>query len=151
MEEVDYQDEHAGAFAHSLCLLLRYLYPGVQVRYLLLTSEHTHRKGEPTKNLVHAYVAFAQFLFDSDGISELQDARDRLEFWDEMEQEAIASTHRRRGETFTTDIQLEQEIPAEWIKPMNKEQLKRDVVNFLASEDIRPLLPERKTNSQPRN
>ena len=71
--------------------------------------------------------------------------------WDEMEQEAIASTHRRRGETFTTDIQLEQEIPAEWIKPMNKEQLKRDVVNFLASEDIRPLLPERKTNSQPRN
>ena len=138
----DYQHGYCHYFAYNIIGKIRKLYPHKKVNYyMLLAQEIDNTDGTIVQDyLVHVYIKIDNMLLDSNGITTMDDAWEKLEEWEQRQQHLIP-------ESYETKIFDEEsnEIPEYFFNNnfCNASYVKKDVERFLSNPIVKRILRDK--------
>ena len=139
----NYQHGYCHYFAYNIIDKIRKMYPNKQVNYYLLLANEvdTEYNNEVVQDyLIHAYIQIDDMLLDSNGITTMDEAWERLEEWERVQRGMTPEEYEINIWDEETD-----EIP-EWFfnnSFCNTERVKKDMEEFLNNPIVKRILRDK--------
>lgn len=138
----NYQHGFCHYFAYNIIDKIRNKFPNKKVNYYLLLAQEMDEEDGTIVNdyLVHAYIKIDNFLLDSNGISNMNDAWRRLEEWKQRQINLVPDTY--KIEIFDEESV---EIPEYFFNNefCNTKKVKEDLKDFLNNPIVKRILRDK--------
>jgi hypothetical protein len=137
----DYQHGFCHYFAYNIIDKIRKRFPNKKVNYFLLLAEEIDDEGDSVDDyLIHVYIKIDDILLDSNGVTTMDKAMDRLDGWEDRQRKLIPDNY--EIETWGGE---EEEIPDYFFnnKFCNTSKVRKDMEEFLNNPIVNRILRDK--------
>lgn len=135
----DYQYGFCHYFAYNIIGKIKKRFPSKKVNYYLLLANETDKDtGEvEQEHLLHVYIKIDNMLLDSNGLTTVNDAIQRLDEWEQRQSHLVPEMY--RTETWTDESNT---IPDYFFNNRfcNPGRVKKDIETFLSNPIVQRIL-----------
>ena len=136
----DYQYGYCHYFAYDIIGKIKERFPNRKVNYFLLLANEVNDSEIEQEYLLHVYIKIDDMLLDSNGITTISKAEERMDDWYERQLRMIPEDYEINMWTEETD-----EIPDIFFnnKFCNTGRVKKDVESFLSNPIVQRILRDK--------
>ena len=141
--DYDYQYGYCHYFANVIIKQIRKLLPNKEINYLLVLGEREGLYSEPEDVLIHAYINIGNYILDSEGFHQMDNAEMKRLQWEEYERRMGGSDY----ETYSSWIEVADEIPGYFFNTFcSVSKVKKDIKEFMSNPQFQSFISELKKN-----
>ena len=134
----DYQYGFCHYFAYNIIGKIKKRFPNKKVNYYLLLANEVDEDGVVVQDyLIHVYIKIDNMLLDSNGLTTVNDAIQRLDEWEQRQSHLVPEMY--RTETWTEESNT---IPDYFFNNRfcNPGRVKKDIETFLSNPIVQRIL-----------